>query len=504
MEKHVKIGLLWAMLVAFIGKAVPQTAPGVVDNYSGSTAIWLNPSSLSNSFVYDDISLPSIAFSFDNSFAYMPSHTILPSLSAVFANEPWTTFTGVQPDKKYYFKYNEGMHPCSLYQSLDVTAFSLMKSIGGVHAIGFSLRERFYTSVTKMPWEVPVLITETLEYEDMHHIRYSSEGMRVATMGWAEADIAYSTLAFDNGAFRIDVGSTGKLLMGMIGFSVNTNVLDYQVENKDSLYFYAMDGDIRMALPISNEYNFRGGSDIELEKPLVKGWGAGFDAGFTLVSKKESSVRRKPRTACEDAPTYYYWRLGVSVLDVGGIWYANNTAMLGLTGESVGVDLRRFNSVRSIDETLDLLGELFDDDASGMDTLDGFFMGLPTAMSMQFDVNLASNVYCNVSWIQPISRWLYECAVEREPMLSLAPRYETSHLGVAFPVTFYDYRYLTAGAFVRVGPVSFGTSDLFSLTGLSKTHAADFTVTLRMKLDRGDCLFHPLRDACGGYHRRRH
>lgn len=502
--KSVKIGLLCIIIVAFMGKVMSQSAPGMIDNYSGSSSMWLNPSNLSNTFVYDDICLTSLALSFDNSFAYLPPHTLLPNLLAISANQPWPTYSGVQPGKNYYFKYDDGTRPCSLYQAFDAAMPSLMKTFGGIHSIGFSLRGRFYTSVTNMPWEIPVLITETLEYEDMHHIRYTSEGMHIAAMGWTEMDIAYSTRVFDNGVTRMSIGGAGKLLMGMAGFSVNTDMLDYQVENKDSLYFYAMDSDIRMALPISNQYNFRSGLPLEIEKPTVKGLGAGFDAGFTMVSKKESSIRRKPRTACEDEPAYYYWRLGVSVLDVGGIWYANNTAMLGLVGESVGVDLGNFNGLKTINETLNLLGDVFDGDASDIDTLDSFFMGLPTSMSVQLDVNLAPNVYCNASWIHPVSHWLYENAVEREPMLSLTPRYETSHLGVALPVTLYDYHYLTAGVFVRMGPLSFGTNDLLSLTGLGKTHSADFTVSLQLRLDRGDCLFHPFRDACGEKHRYKH
>ena len=502
--RGVKIGLLCAMLVAFMGKVLPQTTPGMFDNYSGSSFIGLNPSSMSTAFVYDDFSLASVSLGFDNSFAYLPSNKLLPSLAAVFSNQPWPTYTGVQPGKSYYFKYDESTQPCSLYQSFDVALPSLMKTFGGIHTIGFSLRGRFCTSVDRMPWEIPVLITESLEYEDMHHIRYTSEGMRVAAMGWTEADIAYSTLLFDDGVMRMSVGGTGKLLMGMTGLSVNTDALDYVVENKDSLYFYALDGDIQMALPFSNQYNFHGNSQLEVEKPTVKGWGVGFDAGFTLVNKKETSIRRKPRSACEDSPVYYYWRLGFSVLDIGGIWFGNNTAMLGLVGESVGVDLREFKGVTSVAEALNLLDNTVDGQASGVDTLSGFFMGLPTSMSLQYDVNLTPDVYCNVSWIHPISLWLYENAVEREPVLSLTPRYETRYFGVSMPVTLYDYNYLTTGVFVRLGPLCFGTNDLLSLTGLSNTRSADFTVTLRLRLDRGDCLFNPLRDACGDGYRYSH
>ena len=136
-----------------------------------------------------------------------------------------------------------------------------------------------------------------------------------------------------------------------------------------------------------------------------------------------------------------------------------------------------------------------------------FFMGMPTAMSVQFDANVYGDFYCNATWVQPLSklfyRSFYHSAVEREPLLSVTPRYETSFFGVSIPVTLYNYSYLTAGAFVRVGPLTVGTNDFVSLTGLGKTRSIDFMVAVRLKLDRGDCLFDPLYDACGTRYRRR-
>ena len=102
-----------------------------------------------------------------------------------------------------------------------------------------------------------------------------------------------------------------------------------------------------------------------------------------------------------------------------------------------------------------------------------------------------------------MSHLLYHDAVEREPLLSVTPRYENSYFGVAFPVTLYGYSSVGLGAFFRISVLELGVNDILSFAGLGKTRGVDLYVAFRIKLSRGDCIFHPLIDACGDKYYRR-
>jgi hypothetical protein len=487
-------------------KGLGQSVPGVLDNYSGSASTWLNPSTIATGFVHDDFGLASVSFSLENNFAYLPPDTLWMSVRGLMKpGGTWMIFKdGLQEGKEYYYRYHDGDRPRYFYQMLDVAGPSLMTTFAGNHALTFSLRQRAYFSITKMPWEIPVLITESLRYEPLQHVRYESEGMRWAMLDWSEVNLGYATQVFDHGALKMDAGVTAKLLLGAAGLTLHVDQMSYEVESGHEMYFYNMDGSLGLSLPLSYSCNLRDEQQPwEYQGPLYKGMGFGADAGVTLTYKKNTIVRDVPRSACDDAPIPYYWRVGVSVLDVGRIQFKDHLLSERLLGKEFLVDIHDFDTVTTVNAGMDLLDQLEGNAGTVIDTTASLSIGLPTALSLQGDVNLYRGFYCNVTWIQPVSRWFYEDAVEREPLLSVTPRFESSLVGVSLPVTLYDYRYLTAGAFVRVGPLTLGTNDLLSLAGLGKTRSIDFMVSLRLKLDRGDCLFRPLLDACGDKYRHR-
>lgn len=482
-----------------------QTVPGAIDNYSGSASVWLNPSNISTGFVHDDLGLASVSFSFENNFAYLPAGSLWPSLGGLMKEGgTWAVFDGLQSGKEYYYRYYEGDRSRYIHQTFDLALPSMMKTLEGGHVLAFSLKQRAYLSATRMSWEIPVLITESLDYDPMQHVRYDSEGLRCSMMDWSEAALTYSTQVFDHGALKMDAGVTAKLLLGMAGLVLNIDSLSYEVESKHEMFFYDFDGVFNLSLPISYTKNIRNEEEPwAFLGPLYKGTGMGFDAGFSLTYKRSTIVRETPRSACDDLPIPYFWRFGFSLLDVGRIRFSDHLLGEQLTGESFWVDTHDFDTVTSAYGGMDLLDHLEGNSATSIDTATRFSIGLPTALSLQADVNLSRGFYCNVTWIQPVSRWLYDCAVEREALFSVAPRFETSFFGMSLPVSLYDYRYLTAGAFVRVGPLSLGTNDLLSLMGWGGSRSVDFMISLRLKLDRGDCLFDPVIDACGDRYRHR-
>lgn len=480
-----------------------QTAPGRLDNYSGSAATWLNPANMRSTFVYMDLGIANVDMMARNNFAYLPRFTFLPSLQNMLSGGNWVTFEGKQPGKDYYFKYFdpdfEKKRPVNIYEAVDLSLPTFMLTVAGHHAVGFSLRQRAYTSVVKSPWEIPVLATESLHWEPMQHQRFTSEGLRFANMEWSEANLSYAVTVFEDAVYKLDAGVTLKMMMGVAGLTGSVNTLDYEVVNKDSLYFYELDGNVNIAAPVNYSANFRQDTQslLTISNSLYRGLGFGGDIGFILTNKKSSITPVRIHSACDDSPVNYYWRLGVSLVDIGKINFNNNTLSNNLRGEEMWLNLKRFDTVQSVVGLMGVMDSVMGNQVSSCSYDTRFGIGLPAALSLQFDVNVVDNLYVNATWIQPVSHLFYHDAVEREPLLSVTPRYENSIFGLAFPVSLYNYSYVTLGTFFRVGPVEFGFNDILALTGLSKMRGMDFYVAVRLKLSRGNCLFHPFIDACG-------
>ena len=490
--------LWWGMALS------AQTTPGKLDNYAGSSATWLNPSTMRTTFVYTDFGIASFDMVIHNNFAYLPQHSFLPSLLSLYSEGgTWATFEGKQPNKDYYYQYFdpdfEKKRHTNIYESMNLTLPSFMLTIGGRHAVGFSLRQRVYTSIVKTPWEIPVLITESLSWKPMQHQRFTSGGMRFANMEWSEANVSYAATLLEDGAFKLDVGATARLMLGVAGFTGRFESLDYEVLHKDTLYFYGMEGDMNIVAPVDYSVNFRQDTDhlLQIRDPFYRGWGFGGDVGLSLTYKKSSMIPLKPKTACDDYPVNYFWRLGVSLLDVGKVRFDDNTLSGDLRGEEMRVNLKLFDTVQSVNGLVGLMDTLMGNQTSTFVYGTKFGIGLPSAVSVQFDANVYRDFYVNATWIHPVSHLLYKDAVEREPLVCVTPRFENVFFGAALPVTLYNYSYVSMGAFFRMGPVQLGTNDLLSLAGFTKTRSIDFYLAVRLKLSRGDCLFHPFLDACG-------
>ena len=93
----------------------------------------------------------------------------------------------------------------------------------------------------------------------------------------------------------------------------------------------------------------------------------------------------------------------MSLLDFGAIRFKRNsiTNVFSYNGGML-LDFDSFNDVssyKSLVETLSML--LYEDDRQSFRS-DNYFLGLPSALSVQFDARLNDNIYVNASWIQPV------------------------------------------------------------------------------------------------------
>lgn len=156
------------------------------------------------------------------------------------------------------------------------------------------------------------------------------------------------------------------------------------------------------------------------------------------------------------------------------------------------LDFDSFNDVssyKSLVETLSML--LYEDDRQSFRS-DNYFLGLPSALSVQFDARLNDNIYVNASWIQPVRFFTH--SVMRSLQIVLAPRYESRFIDCALPISLLDYHRILVGLSARFSFVSIGTHNLLNLIGLGDSYGLDLYVSLRYHLLKGRCNVQ--HDAC--------
>ena len=103
-----------------------------------------------------------------------------------------------------------------------------------------------------------------------------------------------------------------------------------------------------------------------------------------------------------------------------------------------------------------------------------FRSALPTTFQASADVVYRENVYVNVAWVQRLRR-TDVIAAAAPSQLSVTPRYERKWFEAALPVVlFNDYRALTLGLALRLGPVFLGTDHLPGFANVGKPKGFNF------------------------------
>jgi hypothetical protein len=101
-----------------------------------------------------------------------------------------------------------------------------------------------------------------------------------------------------------------------------------------------------------------------------------------------------------------------------------------------------------------------------------FWVGLPTAASLQFDYNLGSGFFAYAFLVQDLP--LMRNRVARASQLGIVPRYETRWFSFAVPITFYDYYKPRLGFSMRLAFLTIGTEQPGGMFHVNDLDGMDF------------------------------
>lgn len=470
--------LSWLVISFFVFAAPNVRAQEMIgfvqSNYNSLGGSLVNPSLLTNSKNYLEVNLITFDFFVWNDFAYIPSSDY----------NLWDAIAGFDPPV-----YDEKQNSFLYYRNRNrKNAFSNTRILGpsasynyGKHGFALTTGFRYMVTANNVPWEMPVMGYEGLSYKPLQNVNFDDYNFDFNTQGWMEIGLSYAYDVYQFIDEKVTVGVTLKGVWGYAGVTTQVNNIDYIVLNDSTLNFKNLNGQVGYAVPVDYETN-----DAPMNDPFFKGWGLGADIGVTYTKQRYVGSKRF-NEPCDQRYEDYNYRIGLSIIDIGAIRYKNNAQLHSF--DDVSAIWQNFDTISydNVNQVVEELSDLFygDPNASYLDNR--FSIGLPMAVSLQFDYHSKryNSLYIGAFWIQPIRFNLH--TLRRPAELSLIPRYETKNLEFSMPITLLEYKYPRVGLSARFYFFTIGTEKLGTYLGIGDINGADFYFSIKFNFGKGTC-----------------
>ena len=257
----------------------------------------------------------------------------------------------------------------------------------------------------------------------------------------------------------LKVGGTVKALFGIGSLYLNNKGLEVDSRNSDSLIINRMEMEIGYTNSTFIQNLSKGVLSASLPKSDMNGFGIGYDIGATMEWRPEA-------TEALQGKNQYLLRLGVSLLDIGGIQYKRDITSYSVsrTTPLLFEEDSAFSASfqQGIDQGLAWMKDYAQRNLNYKEEQSSFRVAMPSTLSVQLDYNLFKSFYLGMLWNQSfVSR--SSINLRRPSGIMFMPRFESRLLEISVPVSFNnDYTDAGLGAFLRLGPVYVGTDNLLN------------------------------------------
>ncbi|RPE05876.1 hypothetical protein EGT74_26320 [Chitinophaga lutea] len=293
---------------------------------------------------------------------------------------------------------------------------------------------------------------------------------------WNEFGLTYARVIRDRGDHRIKAGITLKYLAGQASvyavgrdgaiFLKNQNTIDI---NRGTLHY-----------AYNAELDTNSDSWQSLYSPFQNP-GIGADIGVIYEWRPDNDGFGSIYEGGDWNPDADTWkaRLGISVVDIGGIRYDKSlySADLDMRAQNFPANMLGKRKEESIRQYANRIANTF----TPLDTDSTYFMNLPTAVNLMGDYNIDGRFFVSASATIALTGGTKDDhKTSALTWMTVTPRYETRHLGAYLPVSVNRYGQVDAGVALRAGPLVIGSSSLFNTLFQSRINRADVFVALRV------------------------
>lgn len=439
----------------------------VSGNYAGINAAHLNPSSMLHSRLYLDVNVATAELFLENNAFYIHREDFKP-VSFLRSSDNLPEYGKDELPFDYYLNQDrKNIHVNALVQG---PSFSMVR---GEQAFGFSMAFRSVFSGRSIPYEVIPFSYEGLNYSSLHNINFDEDGMLISGMAWLETGLSYARSIYRRGPESFSTGISLKYLKGMGGSYLDLQHLNYIVNNDSTLNIKNIDGQFGFAP-----------ADYSAGR-LFNGSGFSMDLGITFVKMKRNYSLRKREKMCKQQFEEYFYKLGISLVDLGGIRFSKDAQLHDY--EEVSQFWEQVDTVnfRGLDPFTNMLSEVFYGDPGRSLNSEKIWISLPAALSVQFDYHIRRQWFVQSVAMVPLRT--AKAYIYRPAQLAVIPRFESRFMEFSLPVSLYDYRRLHIGASARLWFLTIGSDNLLGLMGITDFTGMDLYVSIKFNFLKGKC-----------------
>jgi hypothetical protein len=482
------IGIAVVFCMQINGFAQGEASGSYVSNYAGANAVQLNPSALHNQKVWLSVNLLGANLFLNTDFAYLnkDEFKLTDLLNPNYVLPAHSTGYGVE--ERFFYSYDSKQNT-SFNQSLHILGPSAMLAFNQ-HAIAITSGFRAETNLRNLTPDLANILAYGFSFFPQYLHDFQINDFSGTSLAWAEIGLSYAYRIdrekFDNWSF----GFSLKKLMGIGGGYLNVSKSTYSLIDSKTINVANQVAELGFALPI--DYN----TNAYLPDELKNGRGWAMDLGFTY----QNLIRRQPKLNankfCDQPNIDYKYRLGVALLDIGGIDFKQNAQTHDFSSSAQATGDLNDAILESVNQVVQLISEEFYGSASASLVSNSMHIALPMSLSAQFDYNTQwHHFYWNTSLIYGFP--LKGGALRRPSKLSIAPRYETKMLEIGVPLSIYQFQKPYLGIYARYGPFLIGSDWFSSLLGNKNFNGLDLYFSLKFQLAKQSCTSkRKISDAC--------
>ena len=418
------------------------------DSYSGINSTVLSPTQPFLNPNPWDVNLVSADLFLQNDYAYISKQSLLGILKTpIYTANPRQNFTGENNANVFDF-YNEDNANLLFGSDILGPSFSMTANIKEKKYV-FGLFSRMRTQASILDFDNYLKYGNEMVPQPEE---YLMKPFSAQVMNWNEIGLNVATSIFPNSdkqwilgfnlKYEIGLDATNIINHGTIKLTATEPALG---ENPEKLNIYASNYNI------SSSYITNYNSESKRYEYKQNGSGLGLDLGITMIDKN-------PR---EDE---YQSKFSFNILDLGYINFKNGTNHQFVNGNTVWLQ----NNPNLEDETfespeqyLKLLSQEAYGDENKSFVGNGFKMGLPTSINVNYSQRIKENHFVNFNWIQRVP--VFENSVKRNNVLNANYSIQKEAFGYGFSTTLSEYKSLQFGGYLRLGPLILGSENALPL-----------------------------------------
>lgn len=424
-------------------------------NYGGTDIAFLNPARSAGQWPWMDIRVAGAdVFAWNSLVAWTGRpNPLVKEFSTGFANAG---------EGRVVLRSHDlaGMHRATVLANVLGPAVSVGLGRG---TLGLGVRSRAFVSASGVSSALGNFIFHGLGYRPQHGTRYNETGLRVLGAAWSEAQVSYAHIVKAEGFGMLSAGLSARYLLGHGAGAFQITALDYTVHDTARLDVHEVTTNHGFAEPAGH---------------AGSGWGA--DLGLVYErTLSEADGYRPHRGGGGCTPMRYRYRIGISLVDLGGIRFGNAQAGTITAGQLSIPDYTDMR-VRGAEGVDSLLAT-----ATSWSRTSGMRIGLPTALSIQYDQRILDNAYIALAAVQNVAG-RNSMRLRRGAAVSIAARFESRYVELAMPITVHEYelRSPSIGLMLRFHGIVLGSDHILTFFSRRDVHAADLYVRVRWMIFR--------------------